>query len=120
MRNSAPHIEVVPDSSFFKEQRGLSLPAPAEVRALNLFTGDIRADDWNRPPPVVVQSLGLIVKYGGDVILVEVQTQMMIFIYMELIEGDPLCERWPDMIGDERLAVCDELRFMVKSWSTLK
>ncbi|KAK6062476.1 phosphotransferase enzyme family protein [Seiridium cupressi] len=139
----APDIEVVPGCSFLKQQRGLSLPTPAEVRALNLLTGDIRADDWNRPPPVVVESLGLIVKYGGDVTLIEVQTQMMAreqlkdkvpipevfgwtqeddqtFIYMELIKGDPLCERWPDMIEDERLAVCDELRLMVKSWSTLK
>ena len=136
-------MKIVPESSFFKERRAPALPTPAEIRAINKESGNIRATNFNRPPPVMIPSLGLVVKYGADVTAVEAQTQMMIreqlqsqvpvpevfgwtedggqrFIYMSLIEGETLQERWGDMNEDERRAVCEELKHMVKAWRALE
>ncbi|RNJ59268.1 hypothetical protein D7B24_003024 [Verticillium nonalfalfae] len=83
------------------------------------------------------------VKYGGDVTLTEVSTQRMVheqllgqvpipevfgwtedkdqgFIYMSLIEGDTLEQRWIDLNETERQAICAELKPMVKAWRGLK
>lgn len=91
----------------------------------------------------MVPSLGLVVKYGADVTIVEAQTQMMLykrlkgqvpvpevfrwtedggqrFIYMSLIQGEPLQRRWGGMNEYERRAVCEELKHMVKAWRALK
>ncbi|RYO76718.1 hypothetical protein DL763_010230 [Monosporascus cannonballus] len=136
-------MEVFHESSFFKEQRAPALPTPEEVRAINESTGHVRSTNFNRPPPVIVPSLGLVVKYGADVTIVEAQTQMMVreqlqdrvpvpevfgwaedgdqrFIYMSLIQGETLGERWPGMNEIERKAVCEELKQMVNAWRTLK
>ncbi|KAI1932686.1 hypothetical protein LOZ66_006812 [Ophidiomyces ophidiicola] len=87
-------------------------------------------------------SLGLVVKYGADVTIVEAQTQKMVyeklqgqvpvpevfgwiedggqrFIYMSLVEGETLQVRWKDMSINERRAVCTELRHMAKLWRAL-
>lgn len=123
------------ESSFFKEQRASALPSPAEVRALNRQTGR-----GLRPVPVSIPSLGLLVKYGQDVTFTEVETQVFIheqlrnhhvptpevfgyaedegqrFIYMALMEGDSLQERFAKLTEVERRAVCAELRGMVDTW----
>lgn len=88
-------------------------------------------------------SLGLLVKYGADVTISETRTQILLrdhlqdqvpipevfgwaedtgqrFIYMSLIEGETLQERWGTMNEVERRAVCDELSYMVKAWRALK
>lgn len=99
------------ESSFFKEQRALALPSPAEIRALDKKTGHSCAT-----APVSIPSLGLLVKYGTNVTLTEAETQTFIreklrdydvpipkvfgyaehggqrFIYMALMEGDTLQE----------------------------
>jgi hypothetical protein len=136
-------MKTFPESSFFKELRARSLPTPAEIRAINKESGNVRATSFNRPPPVVIPSLGLVVKYGGDVTVIEAETQMMVrgqlqgrvpvpeifgwtedggqgFIYMSLIKGEMLQERWGEMNDDERQAVCEELRDMVEAWRALK
>lgn len=136
-------MKVFRESSFFKEGRAPALPTPAEIRRINEASGHIRARNFNRPPPVIFPSLGLLVKHGGDVTVVEAQTQMMVreklqgqvtvpevfgwaedgaqrFIYMSLIEGSTLQERWEDMSEDERRAVCEELKCAVKAWRTLE
>jgi hypothetical protein len=87
--------------------------------------------------------LGLIVKYGGDITVTEAKTQIMlytqlkgkvpipevfgwaedggqVFIYMSLIDGEPLEQRWGALNEDERVAVCSELSGMVKAWRSLE
>ena len=131
------------DSSFFREHRASTLPIPAEVRAINEESGNIRATRFNRPPPVKFPSLGLIVKYGADTTVAEAETQNMVykqlkgkvpvpevfgwtedggqvFIYMFLIGGEPLEQRWGALNDEEREAVCKELNGMVKAWRLLE
>lgn len=90
----------------------------------------------------MIPSLGLAVKYGADVTILEALTQMKVreqlqaqvpipevfgwdedgsqgFIYMSLIKGETLLERWGDMNENERQAVCEELRHIVKAWRAL-
>jgi predicted Ser/Thr protein kinase len=42
------------------------------------------------------------------------------FIYMELIAGDPLMQRWGAMTEEERISVCGELKLMARAWRTLE
>lgn len=107
------------------------------------MSGNIRSASFNHPPPVMIPSLGLVVKYGADTTVAEAQTQIMIykhlkgqvpvpevfgwtedggqvFIYMSLIEGETLQERWGDMDENERRFVCEELKCMVKAWRSLE
>jgi hypothetical protein len=133
----------ISDSSFFREHRASTLPIPAEVRAINEESGNIRGTRFNRPPPVKFPSLGLIVKYGADTTVTETETQNMVykqlegkvpvpevfgwtedggqvFIYMSLIGGEPLEQRWGALNDEEREAVCKELNGMVKAWRSLE
>ncbi|KAJ6019879.1 hypothetical protein N7499_002989 [Penicillium canescens] len=135
-------MNIFPESSFFKERRASALPAPVEIRAINKNSGNLYATNFNRPPPVKIPSLGLVVKYGADVTVIEAQTQMRIreqlqgqvptpeifgwtedegqvFIYMSLIEGETLQERWRGMDEAERRAVCEQLQYIVKTWRAL-
>ncbi|KAK2603654.1 hypothetical protein QQS21_004127 [Conoideocrella luteorostrata] len=64
-------------SSFFREKRANALP-PNKFGALNRKSGHIRADSFNRPPPVRIPELGLLVKYGSNVTVHEAKIQMMI------------------------------------------
>ena len=134
--------KIFPESIFFTENRAAALPKPDEMRAINKATGEFRATLFNRPLPVKLESLGLFVKYGADVGPVEAQTQVLVreklqgrvpvpevygwtedggqkFIYMELIQGDTLEERWRGMTEPERLVVCEELKDMVSTWREL-
>lgn len=43
-----------------------------------------------------------------------------VFIYMSLIEGETLEQRWGVLNEEEREAICTELNGMVKAWSSLK
>ncbi|KAI5789088.1 kinase-like domain-containing protein [Geopyxis carbonaria] len=133
----------ISDSSFFRERRASALPTPAEVRVHNDRSANMRGIRFNRPPPVKFQSLGLIVKYGADVTVTEVKTQIMVykqlkgkvpvpevfgwaqdgrqvFLYMSLIAGETLEERWGALNHEEREAVCKELNIMVKAWRSIE
>ena len=139
---STATAKVFPQSSFFQERRASALPSPAEIRALNVASGHEKAESWNRPPPVIVPSLGLAVKYGADVTIAEVETQVLmrellqgrvpvpevfgwvqdggqVFMYMSLVEGDTLQARFRTLSKSERQAVCMELRSMVDAWRAL-
>ncbi|KAH6654898.1 hypothetical protein BKA67DRAFT_636987 [Truncatella angustata] len=130
------NTKIFPESSFFQERRGSTLPSPAEVRALNEASGHDRATSFNRPCPVVFPSLDMIVKYGADVTINEAETQALIrqllhgqvpipevfgwaeerkqtFIYMAWVKGDTLQTRFANMDENERQAVCNELKGMV-------
>ena len=136
-------MKIFPESSFFQEGRAPALPSPAEVRDLNLKTGNVAATSLNYPPSVIIPSLGLVVKYGLSVSIVEAQTQIMLreefqgripvpeifgwtedngqtFIYMSLIEGDNLADRWGGLSDDEKRAICEELHQYVKLLRTLE
>ncbi|KAF5505668.1 hypothetical protein CGCS363_v005530 [Colletotrichum siamense] len=136
-------MTIYTDSSFFKDHPGATLPSPAEVRAINIATGDPCADEFDSPPPVVIRDLDRFIKYGRFVTIVEASTQIMVreklqgkvpvpevfgwvddggqgFIYMSLVEGDTLEERWIEMAEDERLDVCKGLRVMVDAWRAWK
>lgn len=129
-----------PESSFFVEKRAAALPAPAEVRSLNEATENLRATDISRPIPVAIPSLQLLVKYGQGISIAEIETHIFlrkqlqhhsipipevfgyaqdgdqIFLYMALIEGETLQQRFASLNETERQAVCAELKCMVQTW----
>lgn len=135
-------MSIFTDSAFFRERRAAALPTPAQVRALNEKNRGEDQINFDRPPPVKIESLGLFIKYGTHVTVAEIQTQMMIrtelrgrvpvpevfgwtqdqgqtFLYMSLVNGDPLHQRWPDMTRDERSQICAELRWTASAWRSL-
>lgn len=74
-----------PKYHFFKKtQHTRTLPTPSEVRAINSQKAETNACrsyhllDFARPPPVMYPSLGLCVKYGGDITIVQAQTQHLV------------------------------------------
>ncbi|KAK2591449.1 hypothetical protein QQS21_010858 [Conoideocrella luteorostrata] len=129
-------------SGPFREKRASALPPPDKIRALNRESGHIRADSFDCPPPVRIPELGLLVKYGSHVTVHEAKTQMIIrekllgrvpipevfgwivdgrqvFIYMQLIQGETLEERWHNLDGAERRSICSQLGTMVAAWRSL-
>ena len=122
------------DSSFFKVHGPSgSLPTPAQVRAL-LKPGSNKT----QPPPVKFEELNLLVKFGPHVYVNEAQCLRMIrntfgkripvpevygwrtdnrqvFIYMQLIRGHTLRERWDDLSTSDRIAICSDLRDILKA-----
>ncbi|KAI0469285.1 phosphotransferase enzyme family protein [Xylaria cf. heliscus] len=136
-------MKVFPDSAFFRERRAAALPTPAQVRDINAKNRGKDKVGFDRPPPVKIESLGLFIKYGTHVTVTEIRTQMMVreklmgrvpvpevfgwtqdqgqtFLYMSLVHGDPLHERWPTMTRDERSQICAELRWTANAWKSLK
>ena len=136
-------LRVISDSSFFIDHPASALPTSKEVRAINEKANNIRGTSFNRPPPVKFPSLGLIVKYGADTTITEAETQYMVyqqlrgkvpipevfgwtedggqvFIYMSLIEGETLEQRWGVLSQEEREAICRELNGMVKAWRSFE
>lgn len=118
------------------------MPSPSTIRALNRNLGGVRAENFYRPPPLHIPSLGLLVKYGADVTIHEARTQIMIreklcgqvptpevfgwvvdggqvFIYMQLIQGETLEARWHNLDKANRLSICSQLKRMVASWRSL-
>ncbi|KAF7942629.1 uncharacterized protein EAE97_006083 [Botrytis byssoidea] len=121
------------NSSFFQNERGQCLPAPAEVFALS---GDGPRE--SRPPPVIFEHLNLLVKFGRYVKIAEAQCLWIIkkdlggevpvpeiygwrtdgdyvFIYMELIRGVTLKHQWDSMNDSDKTSVCEQLKKIVSS-----
>jgi hypothetical protein len=123
------------DSSFFKQQvsaRAASLPSRGEVRAR--ATGPSTS---TRPAPIIFESLSLLVKYGSCLTTSEAQCLWVVgkylkgrvpvpeiygwrrdgkelFIYMELIRGHTLEQRWDNLTDPKRVNVCSQLRLIVQ------
>ncbi len=137
-----PEFYTIPTSRFFQEERADALPSPSEIRALNRQSGDIRAEEFYRPTPARLPSLGLIVKYGAGVTIHEAKTQIMlreklsgqvpipevfgwtteggqVFIYMQLMDGETLQARWHLLDEEERISLCAQLKSMVDCWRRL-
>ncbi|KAI3343332.1 kinase-like domain-containing protein [Ustulina deusta] len=136
-------MKIFTNSSFFRERPAAALPPPAQVRALNEKNRGKDKISFDRPPPVKIEPLGLFIKYGTHVTVTEIQTQIMIrekllgrvpvpevfgwtqdqgqtFLYMSLVYGDPLHERWPTMTRDEKSQICAELRRAASAWRSLR
>jgi hypothetical protein len=114
------------DTSFFKSHQ--HLPPPAQVRALsrNIKTS-------SKPKPVIFENLNVLVKFGPHVTVAEAQNLWMIkravhdkipipevfgwrvdadgyvFIYMELIQGRTLQDRWDDLNTTDKNLLRDQL-----------
>jgi hypothetical protein len=118
------------------------LPSAAEVRSLNEATGHYRAKDEDYPVPLILPSMGLVVKYGTNVTLAELEGQLLVyeqlqgvvpvpevfawtedggqgFLYMDLVDGDTLQSRFRRMSVAEREVICAELKTMVNAWRGL-
>ncbi|KAF2674159.1 hypothetical protein BT63DRAFT_419466 [Microthyrium microscopicum] len=129
------------DTAFFIHKRG-SFPAPEEVRSKNIHLNGNRA--WgSRPPPVPFPELGLIVKFGSEITIAEgqclwylnsylkdsvptpevfgwLQDGNEVFIYMELIKGDTLKERWPLLNEEEKGTICTQIGGCMEAWKELR
>ncbi|RDB28922.1 hypothetical protein Hypma_016123 [Hypsizygus marmoreus] len=128
------------DSSFFTRPGAPPiLPSPPEILAA---AERLKPNTWLKRT-IWYPDLGLVVKYGLEVDPREGQCLWAIrrflgdaipvpevygwstydqygFIYMELIQGMTLEERWDSLGEEERLGVCDELHRMVKSLRRLQ
>ncbi|KAI1978196.1 hypothetical protein LOZ53_005640 [Ophidiomyces ophidiicola] len=126
------------DSSFFAT--GKSLPSPQEVIALSSeFTTN------PRPAPIKFEELGLLVKFGHHVAVDEAlclralrQSPLLakkipvpevygwrvhpdtVLIYMELIRGDTIQDRWDSLSKLDKASICDQLREIVSSLREVK
>jgi hypothetical protein len=121
------------DSSFFSTKPGQCLPTPSEV------TG--RSPDFPtnpRPAPIRFENLNLIVKFGLCVGIEEALCLRLIkkhladrvpvpevygwrvdgpyvFIYMQLIQGETLHNRWDSLRVSDRELICNQLGEIVSS-----
>ena len=125
------------DSSFFSRNgTGARLPPPADVRAKSAAQDPTRVNS-PRPRPVRYDNLGLIVKFGRapDVTVGEGQCLWAmrcvlpqvpvpeiygwthdgdeVFLFMELVHGATLEQRWECLDRAERIGVCEQLRLLV-------
>lgn len=128
-------------SSFFT--RHTSLPPPDTVRAVGREQHSTRRDEKRRPPPATFLSLGLLVKYGEAITLAEGQClwavrQLLeglvpvpevygwcteggqVFIYMELIQGVTLEERYPSLSPAEKSAIATQMKGMTRALRSLR
>ncbi|EFR00617.1 phosphotransferase enzyme family protein [Nannizzia gypsea CBS 118893] len=124
-------------SSFFKTNK--SLPTTDEVMALSTYPHKTYYD----PPPVIFDQLGLLVKFGQRITIAEAQCVWamqelfgdkvpvpelfgwrvrngLVFIYMQLVRGDTLADRWDCMPEKDRISICDELREIITSLRELR
>ncbi|RMY77093.1 hypothetical protein D0863_01515 [Hortaea werneckii] len=90
-----------------------TLPTPCEVRVQAVHQqavpiGQNPADAF-RPAPVPVPRI-----YGWT------QDQGQTFLYMQLILGDPLSNRWDNLSSDEKLSISEQLKPMVATWQSLR
>ena len=130
------------DSAFFTRPPGV-LPSPAQVRAAAKEADKNWKPLQSRPLPVRFPTMKLMVKYGSYIQVAEGQCLWAIrrllgdevpvpevygwrrdgietFIYMELIEGDTLEDRWGDLVREEKLDICAQLRRIVDTLRQLR
>ncbi|PGH08935.1 hypothetical protein GX51_00992 [Blastomyces parvus] len=119
------------DSSFFASNLGNHhLPTPSEVAALSL---DFHTHP--RPKPVRFEHLKLIVKFGPSVVVEEAlclrmlrktvpevpvpevygwrMEEGLVYIYMELIQGETLLDRWDHLRDRGKTLICAQLKEIV-------
>jgi len=125
------------DSSFFKDP-SKRLPTPAEVRAQST---DLYVNP--QPQPVIFEDSKVLVKFRPCVTTAEAQCLWMIrrafgdevpvpeifgwrvdedyvFIYMELIQGQTLLDRWDELDALNKRSLCDQLCQIINSLRRLE
>lgn len=125
------------ESSFIVQYGIEKLPSPAKIQSLQKVSGS------GDPPPIRFPEIGLLVKYGHGISIAEGQCLWAIqqflrnnvpvpeiygwredgdetFIYMELIDGDTLQERWTSLSSVDRVRLCEELREIIMSLRRLE
>lgn len=129
---------VFKESTYFSENGpNSSLPSPATVRATQ------KARHLSRSMTVRFEDLKLVVKYGREITIAEALCLWAIrrllpdqvpvpevygwcedggefFIYMELIQGETLENKWKSLSKPERIDVCSQLRVMLSELRSLK
>ncbi|CDO77622.1 hypothetical protein BN946_scf184946.g15 [Trametes cinnabarina] len=129
------------ESSFFT--RHSSLPSPADVLAAAREQDPERSQYTWRPPPVTFKSLNLLVKYGTEITIAEGQCLWairqllkesipvpevygwqtegdMVFIFMELMHGVTLEERYPSLSPEEKSSIAHQLKVVTTALRSLK
>lgn len=129
------------ESSFFSRNGpGAKLPTPTDVRARSEIQNPGVQQRTYRIPPVRYEELGLIVKFGSTPRVTVDEGQCLwalrhalltkfpvpvsevygwthddsqVFIYMELVQGVTLEQRWESLNEVEREGVCQQLRVML-------
>jgi hypothetical protein len=117
------------DSTFFRAFPKQTLPTPAEIRAMS-------GSKSSKPPPVFIQHLGTVVKFGNFVNVAEAQSLWLVgtrlghcvpvpevygwrtdkgevFSYMRYINSATLSERWTYLSMEEKTSFCEQLSRMV-------
>jgi hypothetical protein len=125
-------------SSSFFTQHNQQLPTPAAVKK----EAESRPSQSQRSP-VLFPQLGLLVKFGRQVSIMEAQNLVAIrtslgplvpvpevygwrvvenevFIYMELVQGDTLHTRWPSLALQEKSDICEQLRGILTALRNVK
>ncbi|EFW20440.1 conserved hypothetical protein [Coccidioides posadasii str. Silveira] len=125
------------DSSYFKKH--VSLPTPEQVKERCNHADKT----FYRPSPVSFNQLGLLVKFGQCVSVVEVQCIWairklfgdrvpvpelygwrvegdVVFIYMQKIQGALLHDKWGSFSDADKTAVCAQLYGMISSLRELR
>jgi len=129
---------VFKESTYFSENGAKpSLPAPAIVRA------NQKAREVRNSMTVRFEDLKLVVKYGAEITIAEALCLWTLrrllpgqvpvpevygwcedggefFIYMELIQGETLENKWESLSTPERIDVCGQLRVMLSELRSLK
>lgn len=130
--------EMFEDSSFFRrEDPRPKLPSPDEVRQ-KYYESSRSQGIPSRPPPVRFPDLNLLVKFGREITIAEGQCLWALqhtlkdklptpeiygwcqddketFLYMQLVRGDTLEQRWPHLSNAEKSACCEQLKPMVEA-----
>lgn len=132
---------VFKDTRFFT--RHYALPSPSEVRMVANPHNLPHLQDPNKAAIVHFPSLQLTVKYSRYTTIAEGQCLWAVqqvlhdtvpvpevygwcldgkstFIYMQLVEGSTLEERWETLSTDERVDICGQLSDMVKAMRCLE
>ncbi|EJT99899.1 hypothetical protein DACRYDRAFT_95747 [Dacryopinax primogenitus] len=128
---SGDHV-ILHDSSFFRRHPTAQLPTPAQVLARCKALGDHPIAP--RPRPVRFPALGLLVKFGTAASIVEGQCLYALqgrtvlrvpevygwtvengraFVYVELIRGVTLQDRWEWLSEKSKTVVCMQIKDMV-------
>jgi hypothetical protein len=129
------------DSSFFRDHGAKrKLPSPAEVRERSTF---FESRELYDPAPVKFEHLNLIVKFGPRISTSEalclwavrkfLQNEVPVpelygwdtdgqhvFIYMQLIQGHTLQERYETLNSKDKRSVCEDLRMFMGKLRSLR
>ena len=129
-------------SSFFSRNNGRPFPTLSEIRAESARQHSELEHGTSNPPPVVFESLGLVVKYGKSRVnfaegqclwalsrlLSEVPVPEIygwttegdyVIMYMELVKGVTVEKCWPSMTDDEKTGLWKGIRGVVDNLRNL-